>query len=79
MLVGKVFCGESMFSKVADASKAALIYLCQNFDLELIDCQIYSSHLASMGATTIDASFFYNKLNEQVIERNGLQKLFRYP
>lgn len=79
VLVGKVFCGESMFSKVADASKAALIYLCQNFDLELIDCQIYSSHLASMGATTIDASFFYNKLNEQVIERNGLQKLFRYP
>lgn len=78
VLIGKVFCGESMFTKVADASKAALIYLCQNFDLELIDCQIYSSHLASMGATTIDASFFYRKLQAQHIETNGLQKLFRY-
>ncbi|TDQ76448.1 leucyl/phenylalanyl-tRNA--protein transferase [Sphingobacterium yanglingense] len=78
VLIGKVFCGESMFSKVPDASKAALIYLCQNFDLQLIDCQIYSSHLASMGATTVDASFFYRKLQQQEVEINGLQKLFRY-
>lgn len=78
VLIGKVFCGESMFSKVPNASKAALIYLCQNFDLELIDCQIYSSHLASMGATTVDASFFYSKLRQQNVESNGLQKLFRY-
>lgn len=78
VLIGKVFCGESMFSKVSDASKAALIYLCQNFDVELVDCQIYSSHLASMGAKVVDASFFYDQLKQQHIEINGLQKLFRY-
>ncbi|HMR20165.1 MAG TPA: leucyl/phenylalanyl-tRNA--protein transferase, partial [Sphingobacterium sp.] len=50
ILVGKVFCGESMFSRVSNASKTALIYLCQNFDLTLIDCQIDSRHLESLGA-----------------------------
>lgn len=78
VLVGNVFCGESMFSKVANASKAALIYLCQNFDLDLIDCQIHSSHLESMGAVMIDASVFYKKLKQQQLNKDGLQKLFRY-
>ncbi|MBE7178578.1 MAG: leucyl/phenylalanyl-tRNA--protein transferase, partial [Mucilaginibacter polytrichastri] len=48
--VGRVFCGESMFSRVSNASKAALIYLCQNMPYQLIDCQVYTEHLASMGA-----------------------------
>lgn len=78
VLVGSVFCGESMFSKVANASKAALIYLCQNFDLELIDCQIHSSHLESMGAKHMQSTFFYDILLRQQIETHGLQKLFRY-
>lgn len=78
VLVGNVFCGESMFSKVANASKAALIYLCQNFELELIDCQIHSSHLESMGAELIDASVFYERLKQQQLDKDGLQKLFRY-
>jgi leucyl/phenylalanyl-tRNA--protein transferase len=51
--VGEVFCGESMFSKVSNASKTALIYLC-NCDLyKLIDCQLYTNHLESMGARLI--------------------------
>src|SRR5690606_3460026 len=58
VLVGKVFCGESMFSKVSNASKAALIYLCKQYDLELIDCQIHSDHLESMGAKLIDSEIF---------------------
>ena len=50
---GKVFCGESMFSKVSNASKTALIYLCQSGLYELIDCQVYTGHLETMGARII--------------------------
>lgn len=77
VLVGKVFCGESMFSKVSNASKAALIYLCQSFELELIDCQIHSEHLESMGAKIIAAKEFYAKLENQLYDKDGLQRLFR--
>ncbi|MCA5005954.1 leucyl/phenylalanyl-tRNA--protein transferase [Sphingobacterium bovistauri] len=79
ILVGKVFCGESMFSIVSNASKAALIYLIQNFDLELVDCQIHSEHLESMGARGVDSELFYTLLSNQKYTVNGLQKLFRYP
>jgi leucyl/phenylalanyl-tRNA---protein transferase len=51
--IGKIFCGESMFSKVSNASKTALIHLCQSGLYDLIDCQVYTDHLASMGARMI--------------------------
>jgi leucyl/phenylalanyl-tRNA--protein transferase len=51
--VGNIFCGESMFSKVSNASKTALIHLCQSGLYDLIDCQVYTDHLASMGARMI--------------------------
>ena len=51
--VGAVFCGESMFSKVSNASKVALISLCNTRNYKLIDCQVYTEHLESMGARTI--------------------------
>ncbi|HVW13002.1 MAG TPA: leucyl/phenylalanyl-tRNA--protein transferase [Mucilaginibacter sp.] len=51
--VGHVFCGESMFSAVSNASKTALIGLCQSGKYELIDCQVYTEHLESMGARMI--------------------------
>lgn len=53
---GKVFCGESMFSRVADASKIALYHLVQRLiemDYVLIDCQVTSEHLVRLGATEI--------------------------
>lgn len=53
LLINKVFCGESMFSKVSNASKAALIWLCKNGGHALIDCQLRSEHLMSMGAEMI--------------------------
>ncbi|MCD8740898.1 leucyl/phenylalanyl-tRNA--protein transferase [Mucilaginibacter roseus] len=53
--VGKVFCGESMFSKVSNASKTALITLCQTGKYYLIDCQVYTEHLESMGAGMISS------------------------
>lgn len=62
--VGDVFCGESMFSKVSNASKLALIALVQNKqkEYELIDCQVYNNHLASLGAKEIDRGCFLRYL-----------------
>ena len=51
--VGEVFCGESMFSEVSNASKVALISLCNSGKYKLIDCQVYTEHLESMGARMI--------------------------
>ncbi|WP_397444575.1 leucyl/phenylalanyl-tRNA--protein transferase [Polaribacter sp. R77954] len=53
-----VFCGESMFSKVSNASKLAFIHLAKNKKYQLIDCQIYNAHLASLGAIEIDRALF---------------------
>lgn len=57
----KVFCGESMFSKVSNASKAAFITLVRNLqrdDVRIIDCQIYTPHLESLGAEEISREEF---------------------
>ena len=62
--IGKIFCGESMFAKVSNASKACFIYFIQNQkqNLELIDCQIHSVHLESLGATMISKKDYLNRL-----------------
>ena len=51
--INNIFCGESMFSKVSNASKAALIWLCTKNNYTLIDCQVRTEHLISMGAEMI--------------------------
>lgn len=51
--VGRVFCGESMFHTVSDASKIALTHLVKTEKYRLIDCQVYTDHLASLGAEFI--------------------------
>lgn len=51
--IGDVFCGESMFSHVSNASKTALIYLAKNMGFKLIDCQLPNDHLLSLGAVMI--------------------------
>lgn len=59
--LGKVFFGESMFSRRPNASKIALVYLCQQlqqWDYQLIDCQIHNPHLQSMGAEYLDRAEF---------------------
>ena len=61
--VGKVFCGESMFSKKSNASKCALIWLCQNGNFDIIDCQIHSEHLEKLGAEMISREEFMTYLN----------------
>ncbi|RCS27744.1 leucyl/phenylalanyl-tRNA--protein transferase [Polaribacter sp. WD7] len=56
--INTIFCGESMFSKVSNASKLAFIHLVNNNNYKLIDCQVYTNHLASLGAREIDRALF---------------------
>ena len=58
-----IFCGESMFSKVSNASKVAFITYIQNTDYKLIDCQVYTNHLESLGAEEISRNEFLNIIN----------------
>ncbi|WP_044401892.1 leucyl/phenylalanyl-tRNA--protein transferase [Lacinutrix sp. Hel_I_90] len=58
-----VFCGESMFAKESNASKAAFITFIQNSEYKLIDCQVYTSHLESLGAKEISRGAFLEYLD----------------
>ena len=53
VVMNKVFCGESMFSRVSNASKAALIWLCKSMKYNIIDCQLPNPYLISMGAIMV--------------------------
>lgn len=69
--IGQAFFGESMFSTVTDSSKLALVALCQQlkrWGFPLIDCQIYSEHLASLGAEEISRSNFIEQLDQFCIQ-----------
>ena len=57
-----VFCGESMFSRASNMSKVAFIHLAKNNKYNLIDCQVYNDHLASLGAREIDRNQFLKYL-----------------
>ena len=64
--LGHVFCGESMFSKVSNASKVAFISLADQLKKEnykLLDCQVYNVHLESLGCNEIDREDFMKILN----------------
>lgn len=65
--IGKVFCGESMFAKVSNASKAGFIQFIKNQkeNLEIIDCQIHSEHLESLGAEMISKKEYLTILKNQ--------------
>lgn len=73
--IGKVFFGESMFSRINDSSKIALITLCQQLNrwgFSMIDCQVYSAHLASLGATEIARNDFINRLKHLCTQPNNI-------
>jgi leucyl/phenylalanyl-tRNA--protein transferase len=64
---GSVFFGESMFSKVSNASKYAFITLIETLNkqgVQLIDCQVYTKHLESLGARMISRKEFIKLLNK---------------
>lgn len=64
--LGHVFCGESMFSKVSNASKVAFIHLAKHLEqnnYRILDCQVYNDHLASLGCVEIERGDFMMVLN----------------
>jgi leucyl/phenylalanyl-tRNA--protein transferase len=66
LAMGKVFFGESMFSRESDASKVALVHLAQQLqqkDYKLIDCQVYSQHLQTLGAKPVKRELFLQILD----------------
>jgi len=67
--MGKVFFGESMFSKVSNASKYAFICYVQQLlteGVQLIDCQVYTEHLESLGAGMVSRDDFQQELNRLI-------------
>jgi len=66
LVVGKVFCGESMFADVSDASKAAYAMLVKHlkeWGYDFVDCQVPTNHLKSLGAKEISREYFLEKLS----------------
>jgi leucyl/phenylalanyl-tRNA--protein transferase len=67
--LGRMFYGESMFTHAADASKIALVHLVRQIEhwhFGMIDCQLHTRHLASLGAREIPRADFMRKLQELV-------------
>ncbi len=67
--IGRMFYGESMFTRVRDASKMAMVHLVRRLERQgcgMIDCQMHTGHLASLGARPIPRSEFSLRLRELV-------------
>jgi leucyl/phenylalanyl-tRNA--protein transferase len=67
--IGRVFFGESMFSRTRDASKVALVALTRLMTRQgvtLIDCQMHTAHLQSLGAATIDRASFLEQIGSLI-------------
>ncbi len=78
VVVGKLFCGESMFSTYSNASKSAYAILIQHlkkWGYDFIDCQVPTNHLKSLGAKEVKRDYFLdrlNKVNFEKIEHNWI-------
>jgi len=69
--LGKIFFGESMFSRLSDASKIAFVYLARQLQVwgfGLIDCQIQSPHLDSFGAEDVPRTVFAHSLEHYIVQ-----------
>ncbi len=87
-VLGKCFFGESMFAKVSNASKAGFITLAKNLEeqkFELIDCQVYTTHLESLGGRMIPrmdflkiVDIFKNDIPEPSIWSKKFKTRFEY-
>jgi leucyl/phenylalanyl-tRNA--protein transferase len=78
LALGKVFFGESMFSRANDTSKIALVFLAehlQKWGFELIDCQVENDHLNSLGAQCIERVDFKKHL-ENLLPSEGFESMW---
>lgn len=76
--IGRVFFGESMFNHERDASKVAFshfVQYLQSIDFKLIDCQVYTGHLESLGAQQITRVDFIKLLNGLLTETDSSNKI----
>ena len=67
LAIGKVFCGESMFSHVSDASKSAYTILIKHLKVwgyDFVDCQVPTNHLKSLGAHEVEREYFLERLHK---------------
>jgi len=74
VLIDDIFCGESMFAKVSDASKVAFYHLCNQAKengINLIDCQVHNNHLASLGAKEIPREEYFKILRNSTIKNSS--------
>ena len=70
VMIGNVFCGESMFAKERDASKVAFYHLCNQAKengIKVIDCQVHNNHLESLGAYEIPREEYFKILQPSQI------------
>lgn len=65
LIINRVFCGESMFSLMSNASKTAFITLCGTGEFNLIDCQLPNEHLMTLGAEMIPSAVYLKILNQK--------------
>ncbi|MBD3609855.1 MAG: leucyl/phenylalanyl-tRNA--protein transferase [Gammaproteobacteria bacterium] len=71
--IGRIFYGESMFARRTDASKVAFVHLVKqlaNWDFKLIDCQVSSEHLFSLGAVEIPRYEFLQEIQQLISEED---------
>ncbi len=76
LVIGKMYFAESMFSISTDASKIALVSLCRKLvahDFQLIDCQLQSPHLKSMGVVTIPRKQYMEILKASTVNQKQPQ------
>lgn len=67
--LGQLYCGESMFAKAPDASKVAFVHLVRQlarWGVPLVDCQVYTEHLARFGAVEIPRTHYLEQVHELV-------------
>lgn len=75
LTIGKIFCGESMFSRVSNASRIAFIHLARKLEKEgflLIDCQVYNDYLASLGAYEIPRKEFLEIVRGNLLDHQAI-------
>jgi leucyl/phenylalanyl-tRNA--protein transferase len=77
LALGRMFFGESMFARKSNASKFALIKLCQRLTKEgftMIDCQQETAHTISMGAEMLSKESFYKVIKNNLLENTRVGK-----
>lgn len=74
--IGKVFCGESMFSHKSDASKAALAVLIihlKEWGYDFIDAQVPTEHLKRLGAKEVSRKYYLTRLTKNIVYENEMR------